>query len=101
MLECERTHPASGRWGGNKNLTQSPAGHLLTGGKPIAEEQDFWAKAAWNTLGSPMKMTHSQGVGAFFWKEVSGELAAQPVLGDRGCEKTGNFYSLSRLLPLL
>lgn len=60
---------------------------------------DFWARAVRSTLGSPTKMTHSWGVGVF-WKEVSGEPAAPPALGDWGYEKSGSFYSLSKLLLL-
>lgn len=72
-------------------MPQSPAGHLLTGGKPGAAEQDFWAKAAWNTLGSPMKMTHSLGVGVFFGRGLVGSWLLNQSLGTGAVKRLGIF----------
>lgn len=64
------------------------------------QQRGFLGQSSLEHPGEPYENDSFTRGGGVSWKEVSGELAAQPVLGDRGCEKTGNFYSLSRLLPL-
>jgi len=49
----QRPHPASGRRGGNRKLLRSPAGHLLTGGRPGVMEGGSGQKqsgAPWGAL---------------------------------------------------